>query len=709
MGTSKARGKSFPTMIETAILLMLFYPPFVKGLFFEVHMLITAISYGLAFIGYFVLLRKQNDHSPLFPAGIIEYGLVGLWAAYILSLFVAIRPSEALESIIRFTTYTIIFILVSRTINSENSLKRVLAVVFSTGLVLSLIGLAAYTGWKLEGALINNRISSTFQYPNTLATYLSVAFVIGVTLTQRAQNYYCQALWSGANMIILMAIFGTLSRGAFLVLIPALILYVVLQPKGERGFAFISSTVLFTLSAGLAFLLKDYRTNIAVAWVIILGGVIVGAALQYLIGLVLSALRGIENNSKTKKFYITGLTVFMMAVAATGIYSVSRTDVGAFKRLTSIGLTESSVIERGYYYSDAIKIIKDYPVFGTGGGGWASIYKQYRSIPYQTIEVHNFYLQTMVETGIPGILAIMVIIAGLVRAVIKLYQISDSAKKSAAAGIVTGIFILLANSALDVTLSFGASVILLYTLFGSVRALELMQSDNCDKDVTIGGVKNLLPVRKYGPVIAAVLLLIISTSVYIGLRYSAEAVDAMKKDSIPEQQRVLKIARAFDPLRPQYYTWLARSERLAAKGDSERVEQALRYAETAVYLDKTNVEYRLVKANILFMTKDVDKAIKEVENAVALDPWSQESYDVLTYMYTTVGKYYVKNGDVKTGQMYFRKALQVPKDMKKKGDELEKMEQWKALRSEVPLTLSESMKKNIQEIFHIMKDMGIAI
>ncbi|MGI6423707.1 MAG: O-antigen ligase family protein [Tepidanaerobacteraceae bacterium] len=54
-----------------------------------------------------------------------------------------------------------------------------------------------------------------------------------------------------------------------------------------------------------------------------------------------------------------------------------------------------------------MKIIKEYPILGTGGGGWKAIYQAYQSYRYFTTEVHSFFLQLWVETGTVGLLALL--------------------------------------------------------------------------------------------------------------------------------------------------------------------------------------------------------------------------------------------------------------------------------------------------------------
>lgn len=54
------------------------------------------------------------------------------------------------------------------------------------------------------------------------------------------------------------------------------------------------------------------------------------------------------------------------------------------------------------FYKDAVKVLKDYPIIGAGGGAWASIFEKYQNNPYSSRQAHSFVMQYLVETGLLG-------------------------------------------------------------------------------------------------------------------------------------------------------------------------------------------------------------------------------------------------------------------------------------------------------------------
>lgn len=64
----------------------------------------------------------------------------------------------------------------------------------------------------------------------------------------------------------------------------------------------------------------------------------------------------------------------------------------------------SSVIQRLVYFEDGMKLFKKSPVIGLGLGAFESSLKSVQSYYYETKYLHNHYLQTLLDTGIVGLL-----------------------------------------------------------------------------------------------------------------------------------------------------------------------------------------------------------------------------------------------------------------------------------------------------------------
>lgn len=60
-------------------------------------------------------------------------------------------------------------------------------------------------------------------------------------------------------------------------------------------------------------------------------------------------------------------------------------------------------------------MLLDRPWLGGGGRAWERLYHQYQSFWYAASETHNHFLQTAVETGVPGLLASLSLWVALLR------------------------------------------------------------------------------------------------------------------------------------------------------------------------------------------------------------------------------------------------------------------------------------------------------
>ncbi len=73
------------------------------------------------------------------------------------------------------------------------------------------------------------------------------------------------------------------------------------------------------------------------------------------------------------------------------------------QRIENINFAQNSVLERGTFYKDSIKLSSDYPIIGAGGGAWSALYEKYQNNPYVSRQAHNFFLQYLVEVGWLGL------------------------------------------------------------------------------------------------------------------------------------------------------------------------------------------------------------------------------------------------------------------------------------------------------------------
>jgi putative inorganic carbon (hco3(-)) transporter len=82
---------------------------------------------------------------------------------------------------------------------------------------------------------------------------------------------------------------------------------------------------------------------------------------------------------------------------------------------------QNTVLQRISFWRNTAKIIRDFPFKGIGTGNLPNIYLKYRGFAEnETMFSHNIFLQTWAETGILGIIAIILLISAFIRTSFKI-------------------------------------------------------------------------------------------------------------------------------------------------------------------------------------------------------------------------------------------------------------------------------------------------
>jgi glycosyltransferase involved in cell wall biosynthesis len=160
-------------------------------------------------------------------------------------------------------------------------------------------------------------------------------------------------------------------------------------------------------------------------------------------------------------------------VFVTNCFIAAGSTVFSLPRLKTKQTSDNLEYQRLYFYQDAIKMFKERPILGWGGGGWEEAYRAYQSYLYYSNQVHSHYFQIMVEAGLVGLVAILGIWFSFLLLTHRLYHGAkeDAGKRLliwtiTAASVAVGF-----HAAIDFNLSLSALAIVLWTLFGLARGI----------------------------------------------------------------------------------------------------------------------------------------------------------------------------------------------------------------------------------------------
>ncbi|MCS7464260.1 O-antigen ligase family protein [Paenibacillus doosanensis] len=436
-------------ILTAFVVLFMFWAPFQKGLFngntfdFE-RPIYSSLVWGfiIMFLASLYLLFnwKLQDHRD--------------W----LSLFVWLLPFTYLLARIHeasryYSTnmlyiqmlYSIFFILGLYLCRSSLGNRIITYCIMVSGYVVVWFGMINWLGYKsLSASLVqwfaiiqNNeykdavmmadnqlRLTSIFQYANSYAAYLIALLLAAAYLIVKTRKPASILIHAFMLVPMLVSLLLTLSRGGLVILPVVLLLVLPFMKITKQIFVFIhfgiagliSMLILnkITLVGEQFYLHQDLSTASTGLW-ILLGSSVGCAVIIWLLQRFVYPI--LENYFEAKiknRFANILLPAAALIVGCLGIFIVFG-NTGALnlfpdyikQRIENINFEQHSVLERGTFYKDSIKLLNDYPLTGAGGGAWAALYEKYQNNPYVSRQAHNFFIQYLVETGIIGILILL--------------------------------------------------------------------------------------------------------------------------------------------------------------------------------------------------------------------------------------------------------------------------------------------------------------
>jgi O-antigen ligase len=128
-----------------------------------------------------------------------------------------------------------------------------------------------------------------------------------------------------------------------------------------------------------------------------------------------------------------------------------------------------STEERHIFWKDDLRLIRDYPLMGTGLGTFKVGYRRYQtSMVNSTVDhAHNDYLEFASETGLPGAALLFLPIFGLLaRMVIAFLRDPRRYRRAVLLGCIGGTVALLTHSITDFNLQIPANALIFSTVLG---------------------------------------------------------------------------------------------------------------------------------------------------------------------------------------------------------------------------------------------------
>ncbi|MEN6327426.1 MAG: O-antigen ligase family protein, partial [Syntrophomonas sp.] len=688
----------FSIIVFIAVAVLVFYPPYFRGLFFNEDMFVYHIITGLVFI--LVWIEKISRKEFNFLETPLDWAILAYAGAYLLSLTGAVHIGEAIYGFLKALNYFMVYFMVTQVVRDYRRYEYMLKIILASGVGVAAVGILAAVGLSQYPSAFtyeNNiaRILSTLQYPNTTAAYLAVISLIGVTLWIRERNPLMKLIYGTSIYILILVVLAALSKGAWLIFILGAILLLLGMPGIYRF-----KSVYILVLAGVAALLTYPRFISAIPAAT--GGEPVAALKLLLFGLLILILGqiiwelGVVLYHKTQKPWLAAYIISLGLVALFLSYHFLPVNELAGKiapdtlKARAEGITDTSSISytsRLDYGRWGIEIVRDHPVTGAGAGGWNALYHQYQDYLAWTTETHNHFVQVAVEAGTLGFIAFISLWICLLFALFKSYKAAHRSKSvdnwilnwgTATAALALGI-----HAAIDFDLSLGAMTILLWTLFALLNAGARISTEPGNKQVFKPVINISLAV------IIAFVMLFLGSNFSLANNYAREGDGLLMEVSKPGQTAVTqdKLTQAgelftraamADPYNANYHGSLAQayalqwSQAAQAKNPAagEYYEKAKEEIKRAGGLGPYNIKLRNALVNLCLGLNDPEGAVEQAHWAIQANPNDINAYEGLMQLSLKAAEFYLNQNNLDKASYYVWEIVKQPQAIKEQTEKI---------------------------------------
>jgi hypothetical protein len=387
---------------------------------------------GIA-IWWIVLLGALVGALPVRALGRTELAGIGLLLAFAAWTALGISWSPSSERSAEEAARVLIFVgvlAVSVAAQDREALRRT---VRSVGAAIAVVGCLALlsrfepswfpaqeTGTFLRGT--GDRLSYPLNYWNGLAALMAVGIPLVLVIAAESRRLVTQALGTAALPVMALAAFYTLSRGGAIEIAVGVLILVMLHPRrldllptlilGGGGAALTIAAALqrdaLQNNLGNAVAARQGDEMLAVVLVVCTGVGLIRVAMG------LAARNGLWPRPRvpreTAALLIGGLaTAALVAALAGGLPNRLSDDWRDFKNpqngATGPGrLSSASGSGRYQIWESSLDAFSTDPVTGIGPGTFEFWWSREGTLPnFFVRDVHNLYLETLAELGIPGL------------------------------------------------------------------------------------------------------------------------------------------------------------------------------------------------------------------------------------------------------------------------------------------------------------------
>lgn len=502
------------------------------------------------------------------------------------------------------------------------------------------------------------RLDHPLTYFNAFGALASLTAVLHAGLAGDPRGRLAlRALAAAASLSALVAMYFTLSRGAWLALGVGVLVLLVVSP--HRRTAIVSVAIVGTLFAIALLRLRAYpalvddpalgvgqdqagrdflpelAALVALAagaqalvvwtqqrWAWRLKPLARGArqAVPYAAGLVLvGAVAGYAANSSRIEARANDAGDYIER--QWDDFSATSRTPGGTARLTSASGTRSDL------YGVAIDAWTDRPLAGDGAGSFRARYARERDAGQDARNAHSLYLETLSDTGLIGFALLAAFLASLVMAASRAIRRPTGLTSASAAAVTAAVAVWAAHSAVDwdwqMTSLTGLALLLAATLYAPGRRRRSSSADGrrrkSARSASAGGsgLRGLLASPHAGARLAAVGCLLLAGYLAMSARDADRVRDGIELIQRGEYGAAAERVRGVDLEPAAAQATIVRAYAARGQGDERAAEKA--FAD-AVRMSPNDWSIRRVRAINLLNAGDRRGARRQIERALELNP-----------------------------------------------------------------------------------------
>jgi O-antigen ligase len=716
-------------LLMTFVILFLFIVPFNKGLFnggswqFEgpIYKAFLWSSIALLVMAVYVF-RFSRQFGPRNWLSLIVW-LIPL--SYLISAVNAASLHSALNGVYVQIIYVIFFLMGLFLTRSKLGLTIVANTFVFSGYTIVIFGLMNWFGnAHFQEAILYGRLSNVFQYPNTYAAFLVALLFSGMVLASKSKTRYVMLLLHASMFVpIMLSFILTSSRGGMVVFPIIMAIYLSFLSNVKQII-----NIIYLIISGLVSLLVLTRiTNISVqlreefssslsvqGWLIIIALSLLVIAfvfvLQKYMEIWLVNKLKFVNRIRLARFFIpVALVIIVLIGAMTVLESTSIQNLlphSIRDRIVNFSDQENSYISRSAFYKDSFGLIKDYPIFGAGGGAWSSLYQVYQSYHYTSRQAHNFIIQYLVETGVFGIVVLFGFLVYILITFFKNHilnkEVLTQEERIVFVMIASAI---LAHSLLDFDMSF--------VYLGALVFLSLGGMSAAPHHAKATDATSLQDVRwhKFAAfamsVISIIIVIIAFRAVQGNLMYVAAANDSSRDyyQISGKLDKAIKYA-------PNHPTYVETKVALLSQAYTQtKQEQYYKEAQKllANLASKEPYDQQVLNQQyVLYELKgEMGKGLETYLSKLKIMPWDISNYEKAASLLFDLGYQAKEKGFEDKGDDYWDKALEIYEDVIERRRQIDLMPSYpRAMNYNFRLT--DQLALSIGQIYYMRKEYELA-